>query len=62
MKPALKLVDLPIVNLPDGSRIFTILLLNGAGHRVGKVSGDLNSETEHDIRLRAIVRKVLFNY
>jgi len=49
-----KLVKQPIVNLPDGTRILSFWVVNGSGHRVGKISGDLNLETEDEIKSKHV--------
>jgi hypothetical protein len=41
-------------NLPDGSAIKTFWILNAAGHRVGKVCGDLKTENYISIYNRAL--------
>jgi hypothetical protein len=49
-----KLKELQANNLPDGSAIKTFLILNGSGHRIGKVSGDLQEESYGVIYKRAL--------
>ena len=48
------LVKQPITTLPDGCRILAFWIVNGAGHRIGKISGDLNVETEEEIRSKYV--------
>ena len=48
-RTGLRLVEKPVVTLPDGCRILAFLVVNWAGQRVGKVSGDLNVETAEQI-------------
>ena len=47
-----RLIKQPIVALPDGSRILSFWVVNRAGHRIGKATGDLNEETEAQIKIK----------
>jgi hypothetical protein len=40
----------PVVRLPDGCRILSFHIIGPTGARIGKISGDLNVETESQIR------------
>jgi len=42
--------------MPDGAKVLSFLILNCAGHRVSKVSGDLNKESEFSITARAKIK------
>ena len=50
----LHLVKQPIVTLPDGCRILAFWIVNWAGNRIGKISGDMNVETEDEIRAKYV--------
>lgn len=49
-----RLHELITRNLPDGTAEKTFWILNPAGHRIGKVSGDLKKENYISIYNRAL--------
>ena len=48
------LQELLTINLPDGTAIKGFWILNPAGHRIGKVTGDLKTENYISIYKRAL--------
>lgn len=44
------------VNMPDGTAIKSFWILNGAGHRISKVTGNLKEESYGVIFRRALTK------
>jgi len=46
--------ELNVSDLPDGTKLKTFLIMNSVGHRIGKVSGNLEDTTRDELYDRAV--------
>lgn len=53
-----RIIETEPVRLPDGILLLEFHIVNPNGHRIAKVSGDLNEETALEIRHRAAAEAV----
>lgn len=53
-----RIVKQPVVELPDGTILLTFWIVNEAGHRIGKYSGDLRRTSADVIQNEAAIRSL----